>query len=644
MTEAYGERQAALFDRLREDSSPRQQILVGHIYLGNDDAVPTALRPKREDVVARAVQLAPDDAFVQWQGASLGSYTSSRCGPTTWPDAEVANLIRLQPDNAAAWQYAVALAAAKGDQAGIDEALSRMAAAPRADDHLVEQLNEWKKTYAAQPDMMPMRARAWKDAPPEARTLFSALQQVSADYSPAKSTLLETCKPDASSDRAWQRLGWCADAAHTLASKGGSLALREQGLELLGAIGEHGDAIDSLQRQYDWYEAHAANPMRNFEVMSERPQDVAADWQGANTEIDAIERRLKRTGQPLQAPAGWLKEAPADESDVDAGAAMTAYRNYLKSLVDAMRASGDVHQQALAAGSGSALALITDEDHSDPSKSTENSAPKADSIGVIAAAHPDDLLVQWVAAHASGADVGAEAKAAAIADTERLDSGNAAALGLSLAASAGDAAQTDAILQRMAASGRYDEHTGEIFGVWLDAVRRTPPPAELVGTLREMGAAGTATDNDSAAQGIAMMMAYSSSIGSQTTQDSLCASKDTAEAARRKDNCIALARLQLHSGTSLVATMLGESRLHALDAMDARDAGRARQLAWWRESLMPTFSSGGAALDRYFDDIRRVGDVEALRLAAARLGTEEPAADWKSPAEKWAAKKARRAR
>src|SRR5262249_43377017 len=73
--------QAVLFDRLRGDSSPRQQVLAGRLSFGEDDGTPTALRPKREEVVARAVRLAPDDVWVQWEGAVLGDYRSSLCGP-----------------------------------------------------------------------------------------------------------------------------------------------------------------------------------------------------------------------------------------------------------------------------------------------------------------------------------------------------------------------------------------------------------------------------------------------------------------------------------------------------------------------------------------------------------------------------------
>jgi hypothetical protein len=638
------EAQAALFDRLRADSSPRQQVLAGRIYLDDDESVPTALRPKREDVVAHAVQLAPDDAFVQWQGASAGSYASSRCGPTTWPDAEVANLIRLEPDNAAAWQFAVALAAAKGDQAGVDEALSRMAAATAADDHFAEQVGEWKKAFAAQPDAKPAMPKTWKAASPETRALFSALQQTAYEYSPVKSEVADICKPDASSDRAWQRLGWCADAARTLASKGGSIALRHQGLELLAEIGEKTDTTAELQRQVDWLEAQSANPMRNYRLFDDPPEDIVSDWRGATSEVAATQRRLQRIGQPLEPPTGWVKESSREERSA-AGAqdvAKKIYQAYMKSLANAMRASGDVRQQAVAAGSAKALALIAGDGDTSDATAAANDASMAD----IAAAHPDDLIVQWVAAHATGTGMTVETTAAAIANVQRLDGDNAAALALSLGSATGDEAQTDAILQRMAASSRYDEHTGDILDIWLDVVERTPPPSEFAEMMRAMsdGAAPpTGRGGGTIGKGIAVMMSVATSTGAHAGYETYCRSNAEAEASARKASCIGIARLQLHSARSMTAMMLGERILETLDGMDARDLERARHLEWWSESLMSAASTESPDPERYFDDVRTAGEVEAMRLAAVRLGKAEPPANWRSPAEKRRNKKAKKA-
>ncbi|MGN6518587.1 MAG: hypothetical protein ACTHK2_04085, partial [Dokdonella sp.] len=183
----YRQVERDLYDALRGAASPRQQVLAGRLYL-DEDETPSALRPKREEVVAQAARAAPQDAFVQWMAADAGSYYSSQCGPTRWPVAEVASLVRLEPDNAGALQYAVALAQAKQDDAALDEALARMASATRADDHLGDEIAEWRKVYMAHPEgnlVLPM----WSEAPATERALLGALNQTSYRASPVQSAL-----------------------------------------------------------------------------------------------------------------------------------------------------------------------------------------------------------------------------------------------------------------------------------------------------------------------------------------------------------------------------------------------------------------------------------------------------------------------
>ena len=234
--EEYARTNIERYDALSASPSPRQQVLAGRIYLEQEEETPALIRPRRADVVARAVQLAPDDSFVQWMAADQGSYTSSQCGPTKRPEAEVSNLVRLEPDNAAAWRFAVALASAIGDQAGVDDALSRMASASRADDHSIEQLEEWTKAFSATPEPKITWEHADSDLSNDDHAMLAGLGKIGSAYSSVASVVLGVCTMEVDNDRIWKRLGWCADAATTLASRGSSLALREEGLALLAAV------------------------------------------------------------------------------------------------------------------------------------------------------------------------------------------------------------------------------------------------------------------------------------------------------------------------------------------------------------------------------------------------------------------------
>lgn len=612
-----------LFDRLHAHTSPRVQVLAGRIHLSDEDEG-TPLRPKGQDVVARAASLAPDDAFVQWVAASEGNYYSSQCGPTRWPEAEVANLVRLEPDNAAAWQYAAALAQAKGDQAGIDAALERMATARRADDHEGEEVATWTQIFTAHPAADMSSFDEGTPGTPAQQALAAALRRSAYRFSGGDHALERACKPDGSTEQSWRRLDWCERAGRVLATDGNSFALRELGLKLLG--GSDGDA--DLQRQHEWLKSNASDPMQNGAAFTDAAEDRERDWHGAAGSILATERRLARLDKPATPPEGWVADDAYDEGE--AAEAADAWLAYMRAVLDAMRASGDAREQALAA-----IADRTFESAESATAVEKNGGGKDDKreIADIATAHPDDLLVQWIAAHHGDDD----ARAAAIARLQRLDPDNAASWAMSAPAS-GDKADPLPTLQRMAASRQYDEYTAGFIGIWNTAFARVPLPAELSAQFQAMEA-------DFDAEGWSKVMAMGSMIHlhmGNAWPNLLAACSPEAVAARpeRRESCLASGRVVLQEGRTLLAARFGEALLRKLDALTGADAERARQLAWWQETLMPTLQSG-REMDAYFTDWLSTGDeIEALRLAAGRAGKAEPPADWRSSAEKRAKKPA----
>jgi hypothetical protein len=648
-TAKYKQAQVDLFDALRNDSSPRQQVLAGRIYIDSDDDISTALRPKPVDVAARAAKLAPDDAFVQWAAADQGSYTSSQCGPTRWPEAEVANLVRLEPDNAAALQFAAALAHAKGDQAALDDVLARIASAKRADDHLGDEVVAWTRNYMAHPGTSGMSSTGeFADETPQTKALTEALQQISYRSSPAQSALENACKPDGDSERAWRRIGWCADAGVLFATKGNSFALRAQGLKLLAAAGATRDDLVDLQRQYDWLRTHEANPMQYAGEFADTPADLVADWHGAADEIAATEHRLKRIGQPLTPPQGWL-ESDHDDGNDDTGAkAMReSYQEYLKALLDDMRGSSDVRARATALASSRTVEMLGGGAADDAAKPDGQAA-----LAELAAANPTNVLVQWIASTASAnasisptpattADTNAPVASPSIAIVQRVESDNAFAWALSLSP-AGKA--NASVLQHMAASKRYDEHSAELSALWLAATQKRPPPPELSDRLRAMSPI-EGLSADAASKSLAITMSYGMSIGAPTLAiHTVCSGKADDEAAARKESCTAIGRLMLHSGKTLIAVTIGEFVLRQNDALDARDAERARLVAWWSKDLQTNMYANADAFDAYFNDYLASGnEIEAIRLLATRNGKAQPPANWKSPSDKAAEKGAAKA-
>lgn len=610
---------------MRSDPSPRIQVLAGRIWL-DEDTTPSALRPKRTDVVARAANLAPDDAFVQWMAADTGSYAGSQCGPTQWPETEVANLVRIEPDNGVAWMYAVAIAQAKGDRAATDDALAHMASARRADDHYADELAAWRTALARYPSQAAddTDPSTMDTATPEQATLRDALVTTGYRYSSADSEIESACKPNAATDGTWRRLGWCVDAGLLLATKGNSIVVRKSGLKMLSATGATKDDLADLQRQIDWLNANSAHPTQNGEAFIDKPANLAADWDGARSEIEATEHRLARLGKPLEAPTGWQDRG--GETAEAANAAMDAWQTYMKDLLADLRASKDPREQALALVANHAL---TGDEEAD----THPSSATTDALGALAAAHPDDIIVQWITATAAGME--STAAAAARANLDRIDSDNAATWMLSLdSTSSTDTAQA---LEHMAKASRFDDHSPQFYALWIAALRAHPLPDDVAGMMSSLPPGATDTAIGMAVYVTAVGMVASLSMPAWSQMSRTCKDIAAGQDLPARQACLQSARVMTDSSTSVAAAMTGVSILRTMDALDDDARQRQRTLVWWAQSTKD-FVTDGDAMSRYFDDLLATGsEVEALRLAATRAGKVEPPADWTSPYEPKAA-------
>lgn len=637
--ESYKRNELALYDALSTDPSPRLQVLAGRIYV-DDDETPTALRPKRAEVIARAAQFAPDDALVQWGAASQGSYASSSCGPTHWPDAEVANLLRLEPDNAAAWQFGLALARAKGDETGIDDALSRMAVASRADDHLTDELGAWTAAFHAHPELISTSAPLlWENSKltPQQNDLISGLQRIGSRFS-TSSALESVCKPDAASDRTWQRLGWCADAARLLAEKGGSLALRKQGLDLLAAIGQRDDAMTATQRQYDWFQAHAANPLEHFDDSSDSPDRLLGDWLGATSEVAAIERHLRHLGLPTTPPDTWTKPVTAEDAsaaleEAETRKAAQKYAEYLSALFEDMRSSPQAEQRVFAALRADVLLEVVKLAGETETKPPDASASRDEPIAALAESNAGNLKVQWMIAGAPDKRIPEETTAAAIATVQHAESDNAAAWALSLPnrTDGASTAAIDATLARMAASTRYDTHATDTMATMLEAIRRRPMPDDLLAAWNSKSSNKMSADYSAKVLALSMTFASAPTPGAFLTACSQSAASALDDA--RRNACIASGRLLLEKSTTVMGFSFGEAVLRRLDALDESGSNRARHVWWWQTVAASTEMPNEEPA--YLDDFVANGnEIEALRLNAEHLGKIDPPANWKSPGER----------
>ena len=137
--------EASMHRALVASGTPRDIALTAFdAYVSRTDGTSP---PSQNETLFRAAMGARDDALVQWLIANrlLGSDNDARV------DAIVANATRLEPDNAAVWGLALALASKRNEPAAMDDALAHMAASTRSDEHFADTLRAWYEIYERNP-------------------------------------------------------------------------------------------------------------------------------------------------------------------------------------------------------------------------------------------------------------------------------------------------------------------------------------------------------------------------------------------------------------------------------------------------------------------------------------------------------------
>lgn len=214
------------------EASIRRALLDGGtprgIALASSVSRPPATREDAtigNDRVVRAAELAPDDALVQWIAAErlLALHDDARAAQI------VAKLTTLESDNAAAWSLALALAQLHEESLRIDDALARMAASRRADEHDADATEAWLDVYRAHPRP---RSAFVNPAEADAAPLADAAAAAKSAGIP-REAFARACT--ATSEPARKRA--CAGAARVLVHKSTSAATRELGVAVLERVG-----------------------------------------------------------------------------------------------------------------------------------------------------------------------------------------------------------------------------------------------------------------------------------------------------------------------------------------------------------------------------------------------------------------------
>jgi hypothetical protein len=298
-------------------------------------------------------------------------------------------------------------------------------------------------------------------------------------------------------------------------------------------------------------------------------------------------------------------------AEAQAANSAAAWNAYLAPVLEAMRTSVDVHEQALALSAMHRLQpdVASADAHGGADTSSE-------AIGAIARAHPDDVLLQRIAALEGRGPT----RAAALARLQQLEPDNAANWALSLPGSRDKPTDPLPTLDRMAAAVRFDDGTAGDAAVWSRAFARFLPPQDVL-------ASADPTDMPDNPTGLANMSAFGMAMATGIAwHDLLAACKpgpDTGTTAGvRRDRCVTVGRLLLHEATTLIAAHMGEAVLRRLDATDDRDAARIADLRAWRQAAMPADAGWNEAFLANW--LVTGSEIEALRLGATGAGESAP--------------------
>lgn len=300
---AWKAHEASMHRALVASGTPRDIALTAFdAYVSRTDGTSP---PSQNETLFRAAMGARDDALVQWLIANrlLGSDNDARV------DAIVANATRLEPDNAAVWGLAFALASKRNEPTAMDDALTHMAASTRSDEHFADTLRAWYEIYERNPFPPSMFANP---ADADSATFVAAMARAAATALASNQRLVQTCKASTDANLNTAHATDCAAIGHLMLYHSTTLLARKIGFALLRNVGGGvaSDEDQATDRNLEW--VWRTTP----ELVEKDPLAMRAyanDWLNFDDEYEIMQRALRRRGLSTEAPPDWQ---PSDHASI----------------------------------------------------------------------------------------------------------------------------------------------------------------------------------------------------------------------------------------------------------------------------------------------------------------------------------------
>jgi hypothetical protein len=298
--DAWREYHESVRDALRTSPNPRDWALARLNAFGSVD------HTDLDALLKQATQAAPDDALVQWIALSVWRSDARSAAP-------LQRLQQVEPDNAAVWMESVMTGAQKKDERAVDEALAKMSASTRFDNHLADISEALVEAYRRHPvpeETLALMPESQRPFSTDAIPLTYAMAITSATALPAFQYLVNACRVDVDSGKNNQRTADCATIGRLLMTHSDSLIAQRIGPALLRVSRTYTDDDLRVAREQDWIYKQYTQLLSGADDADSIARGIGYHqaWVASGSELEAMRQAVGKAGKGLTPPDDWVDD------------------------------------------------------------------------------------------------------------------------------------------------------------------------------------------------------------------------------------------------------------------------------------------------------------------------------------------------